>query len=294
MNSFIKKIADYGSLVKFSHTVFAMPFALLGYFTAIESGNGEFSTRLLILVIICMVAARNAAMGYNRYADKHIDAINPRTSAREIPAGKVAPREALIFVIVNSILFVVAASLINRLTLILAPVALLIILGYSITKRFTSLSHLFLGLSLSLSPVGAYISVTGSFDIIPVLYGLVVLTWVGGFDIIYSLQDEGFDNDNNLHSIPSALGSKAALVVSRLLHLTSFLTVIIIWLISGSGLLYIIGSLLFLILLVFEHVVVKPGDRRRINMAFATINSIAGLIFSTFAIADLFLPISLF
>jgi 4-hydroxybenzoate polyprenyltransferase len=294
MRGLFEKIGDYLSLVKFSHTVFAMPFALLGFFTAIESGGGEFSARLLILILLCMVFARNAAMGFNRYADKRIDALNPRTNVREIPAGKISPVAALVFVVINSILFIVAAGLINRLTLILAPVALIVILGYSLTKRVTSLSHLFLGLSLSLSPVGAYISVTGSFDLMPIIYGLIVITWVGGFDIIYSLQDADFDADNNLHSIPSALGASGAIMVSRALHISSLALVISAWVIGGKGLLFLIASLLFGGMLLLEHIIAKPGDNRSINMAFAKVNSFAGLLFSSFAIADLYFHIPLF
>lgn len=289
MKAFFKKITDFFSLVKFSHTVFAMPFALLGFFTAVSENGEGISMRLLLLVLLCMVFARNAAMGYNRYADKHIDAINPRTSSREIPSGKISPAAALIFVIINSLLFIVTAGFINTLTLFLSPVALLVILGYSLTKRFTSFSHIFLGLSLSLSPVGAYISVTGSFDLLPVLYGLVVLTWVGGFDIIYSVQDATFDRENNLHSIPSLLGRRGALAVSGLLHLLTMIAVVAAGFAGKSGVLYFTGALLFGIMLTIEHILARPGDNRGINMAFATVNSFAGIIFSSLAIADIYL-----
>jgi len=289
MKGLFKKIADYLSLIKFSHTVFAMPFALLGFFTAVSSDRYEFSGRLLFLVILCMVFARNAAMGFNRFTDKHIDARNPRTAGREIPSGKISPGAVLVFVVVNSILFIVSAGFINRLTLVLSPVALLVILGYSLTKRFTSLSHFFLGLSLSLSPVGAYIAVTGHFDIIPVLYGIIVLTWVGGFDIIYSVQDEGFDKSNDLFSIPARLGSRLALTISRILHLLSAGAVIAAGFAGNKGLLYFAGSGIFMLMLVIEHFLARPGDSKRINMAFATVNSFAGLIFSSFAIADIYI-----
>jgi len=291
MNGLFKKITDYLSLVKFSHTVFAMPFALLGFFTAVSSDSYGFSTRLLLLVLLCMVFARNAAMGFNRYADKHIDARNPRTAGREIPSGKISPGAVLVFVIVNSILFMVSAGFINTLTLILSPVALLVILGYSLTKRFTSLSHLFLGLSLSLSPVGAYIAVTGHFDIVPILFGVIVLTWVGGFDIIYSVQDEGFDRSNDLFSIPARLGPQGALYISRILHLISAVTVIATGIIGSKGFLYYTGSGIFMMMLLIEHILARPGDSKRINMAFATVNSFAGLIFSSFAIADIYITL---
>lgn len=289
-----RNIGNYFSLVKFSHTVFAMPFAFLGFFTGVSAENNGLIIRLLVLVILCMVFARNAAMGFNRFADKKIDALNPRTSTREIPSGKISSSSALIFVIINSILFIVSAGFINKLTLILSPVALLVILGYSITKRFTSFSHLFLGLSLSLSPVGAYISVTGRFDLIPVLYGLIVLTWVGGFDIIYSVQDIEFDRVHRLFSIPARLGPSGAMTVSRLLHLASVVAVITAGIAAGSGVFYFTGALIFAAMLVAEHILAQPGDSKRINMAFATVNSIAGVTFASFAIADIYLTPILF
>ncbi|MCA1756587.1 MAG: putative 4-hydroxybenzoate polyprenyltransferase [Bacteroidales bacterium] len=282
------RIRDYLSLVKFSHTVFAMPFALLGYFTAVKGDNCGFSGRILILVLLCMVFARNAAMGFNRYADKKIDSINPRTSGREIPAGIISPRSALWFVIVNSILFITAAAMINRLAFFLSPVALALILGYSLTKRFTSLSHLFLGLSLSLSPVGAYIAVSGKFAAVPVIYGLVVLTWVSGFDIIYSLQDARFDRQNRLHSIPAAFGERRALGISTMLHLLSLLSVIAAGILSEAGIIYYAGAVIFSTILISEHIIIRPGKTDRIDLAFATFNSMAGIIFSALAIISLY------
>ena len=289
MRGLIKKIASYFSLVKFSHTIFAMPFAILGFFHAVSEDKFPFDIRILLLVILCMVFARNAAMAFNRFADKRIDGLNKRTAIREIPNGTISPTSALIFVIVNAILFIVTTGFINTLTLILSPVALLVILGYSYTKRFTSLSHLVLGLGLSLAPVGAYISVTGEFSLIPVLYGLVVLTWVGGFDIIYSLQDINFDRDNSLFSIPASTGAKMAAIISLILHLISITLVVIIGLITGSSLIYFIGALFFGGFLIWEHLIVKPDDLKNINMAFATFNSLAGIIFVAFAIADLYI-----
>jgi len=276
-------------MVKFSHTIFAMPFALYGFFLGISASNNNIEYRILILIILCMVFARNAAMAFNRYADKNIDSLNPRTAQREIPAGVISSRSALFFVVINSLLFIVAAGFINMLTLFLSPVALIIILGYSLTKRFTSYSHLFLGLALGLAPVGAYISITGVFDIVPILTGLQVLTWVGGFDIIYSLQDADFDKNNSLHSIPSRFGQKGASLISKLLHLLSVSLAAITGIVGGSGLIFFIGTALFGLLLLWEQIIAKAGDNRSINMAFATINSYAGLTFVVFAIADLYL-----
>ena len=277
------------SMVKFSHTIFAMPFALYGFFLGFSENDFVFDALVLILIILCMVFARNSAMGFNRYADSRFDKMNPRTANREIPAGVISPRAALLFVIINSVLFIIAAGFINKLTLFLSPVALIVILGYSLTKRFTAYSHIFLGLALGLAPVGAYISVTGEFNLAPILTGMQVLAWVGGFDIIYSLQDEDFDRDNRLHSIPSHFGTKGALLISRLLHLASVAFAIAAGVIANSGILYFIGCGLFGMLLVFEHIIARPGDTNRINMAFATINSWAGIVFVSLATLDIFL-----
>ncbi len=289
MKGLINRIAKYFSLVKFSHTIFAMPFAILGFFIAVNEDGFTFSIKIFLLVILCMILARNTAMAFNRYADKKFDKLNKRTAIREIPAGIISPAAALTFVIVNAILFIITSGFINILTLILSPVALLVILGYSYTKRFTPLSHLVLGLGLSFAPVGAYISVTGEFSLVPVLYGLVVLTWVGGFDIIYSLQDINFDRDNSLFSIPASVGAKMAAIISLMLHMISIALIIIIGLITGSSLVYYIGSLFFGGLLIWEHIIVKPDDLKNINMAFATFNSLAGIIFVAFAIADIYI-----
>ena len=292
MNSFVTRIQNYLSLVRFSHTIFAMPFALLGFFTAINTESHNFTWRLLILILLCMIFARNAAMGFNRYADHKFDRLNPRTAGREIPRGIISTRSALVFVLVNSILFIVAAGFINRLTMFLSPVALIIILGYSLTKRFTSLSHFILGLALSLAPVGAYISVTGIFDIVPLLYSMVVLFWVSGFDIIYSLQDSEFDINNKLLSIPVSLGIKRSLILSSFLHLLAVVSVIISGLLSGAGLLYWMGTAVFSIMLVYEHIIVIPDDRASISRAFGTINSYAGVSFCVFAIVDIYFKLT--
>lgn len=289
MNPLKRRISSYLSLVRFSHTIFAMPFALLGFFTAINTEGHQFTFRLLILVLLCMVFARNAAMGFNRYADHKFDSLNPRTAGREIPAGIIKPVSAFIFVIVNALLFIIAAGLINRLTLLLSPLALIIILGYSLTKRFTSLSHLILGLALSLAPSGAYISVTGSFDLVPVIYSLVVLFWVSGFDIIYSLQDSRFDKSNSLFSIPVVLGVKSSLILSFILHMLSIALIVSAGFLAGAGYLYWAGAVIFFILLIWEHVIVRPDNQTSILKAFGMINSYAGVIFCVFAIADLYL-----
>jgi 4-hydroxybenzoate polyprenyltransferase len=289
MNSTFSRIRDYFSLVKFSHTVFALPFALIGFTLGFTSPEQHFSLKLLLLILLCMVFARNAAMGFNRYADHRFDAINPRTARREIPAGKINRKAAGIFVVSNSILFIVAAGFINNLTLILSPVALIVILGYSLTKRITWLCHFILGLGLSLAPIGAYIAVTGRFALVPLMFSFIVITWVSGFDIIYALQDDEFDRDNKLYSIPSFAGRKGAIIISAAVHFITLLLVISAGILNCGGLYYWIGAALFSILLAYQHAIVKPADISRVNMAFATTNGLGSILFALFAILDLVL-----
>jgi 4-hydroxybenzoate polyprenyltransferase len=284
---------NYLSLVKFSHTVFAMPFALTGFFIAVttQTGNG-FEWTKLGLVLLCMVFARNAAMAFNRYLDRDIDAVNPRTQMREIPAGVISPRNALAFTLFNCVGFVVATWFLNRLCFFLSPVALAVVLGYSYTKRFTWLCHLVLGLGLSLAPVGAYLAVAGQFAFTPVLYGFAVLFWVAGFDVIYALQDEDFDKTQHLYSMPAFFGKARSLRISEWIHLAAAACMIHAGRLLGSdapqtGWLLWIGTGIFLGLLIYQHRLVKPNDLSRVNLAFFTTNGIASLIFGTLAILDL-------
>lgn len=287
MNKLPGRTLDYLSLIKFSHTVFAMPFALAGYFLGAASPGNGFALKTFLLVLACMVFARSAAMAFNRYADLHFDRLNPRTARREIPSGKISLSHALTFVIISSILFIITTALLNRLTLILSPVALIIILGYSYTKRFTPLCHLVLGLGLSLAPIGAYIAVTGAFGLLPVIYSFIVLTWVSGFDIIYALQDDQFDREAGLYSIPAVLSRQKALAVSVVLHVVSVLLVVVAGLVGHQGLVYWIGTLIFVVMLIYQHLIVKPDDLSRVNMAFGTTNGIAGVIFGLAVVLDL-------
>lgn len=281
---------DYLKLVKFSHTIFALPFAMVGFFLAVLD-NGYLEVKTLALVLLCMVFARNAAMSFNRWADRNIDAKNPRTARREIPAGVLSANKVLIFAILNSILFIVCSWFINKLCFFLSPVALAVILGYSYAKRFTALAHFILGVGLALAPVGAYLAVTAEFSIIPVLYGMVVLTWVAGFDIIYALQDESVDVDLGLHSIPSRFGSKGALQLSFFIHLicvSSLLAAAYLCAIKYEEMRYLfgLGTVLFLVLIFYQHRLVKHDDLSKINMAFFTTNGIASLCFGLCFIVD--------
>lgn len=309
----MSSIKNYLSLVKFSHTIFAMPFAMIGfvlglkspaYYTGAESvvpgwhtvivspgrgiaySRGELLVRFA-LVILCMIFARSAAMSFNRWLDAKFDALNPRTAIREIPAGIISRDSALRFVIFNCIAFIVCTWFINLLCFCLSFVALAVVLGYSYTKRFTPLCHLVLGIGLSLAPIGAYLAVTGAFDLLPVLFSFTVIFWVSGFDIIYALQDEEFDKSHQLYSMPSWLGKVKALRISELLHLLSAACVAAAGLYGEFGWWYWIGVLVFTGMLIYQHSIVKPNDLSKVNIAFMTANGIASVVFAVFVITDL-------
>ncbi len=284
---------NYLSLIKFSHTVFALPFALVGFFLANYLEGKSPNLTILLCIVLCMIFARSAAMAFNRYLDRDIDALNPRTVVREIPAGIISANSALAFVIINSVAFILTTWFINPLCFALSPIALLVVLGYSYTKRFTFLCHFVLGLGLSLAPIGAYLAVTGHFDILPLYYSLVVLLWVSGFDIIYALQDEDFDKSLNLNSIPVRLGRAGALQLSNVLHLICAVVVLYaVWLVNtegvGFGIIHWMGAAIFITLLGYQHTLVKPNDLSKVNMAFFTTNGIASVIYGSMFILDFF------
>jgi 4-hydroxybenzoate polyprenyltransferase len=271
-------IRHYLSLVKFSHTVFALPFAIIGYFLGVEASGTNPDWTLFAKVVLCMVFARSAAMGFNRYIDRRFDEMNARTAIREIPAGLISPAAALAFVIVMSIAFLATTWFINPLCFYLSPIALAVILGYSITKRFTWLCHVVLGVGLSLAPIGAYLAVTGKFDWLPLLFSFAVLFWTSGFDIIYALQDEDFDRSQDLYSIPVWLGKKRALRLSEFLHAITGLFIVAAGLNMQAGIFYWAGASVFLIMLVYQHSIVKPNDLSRVNLAFGTTNGVASVV----------------
>ncbi len=279
-------VQNYLSLIKFSHTVFALPFAIIGFLLGTQNKLGVVNYNLLILVIACMVFARSAAMAFNRYIDRHIDKINPRTFVREIPSGVIQPSSALYFVIANCVLFISCTYFINPLCFYLSPIALLVVLGYSYTKRFTALCHLVLGTGLALAPIGAYLAVTGSFNSIPLYFSFAVLFWVSGFDIIYALQDEEFDKQHNLQSIPVIIGKKNALTLASVFHLVCATLLLIPAFNPLFGLYYKIGLALFIALLVYQHSLVKANDLSKINLAFFTTNGVASVVFAVFFILD--------
>lgn len=337
----MNKVRSYLSLIKFSHTIFAMPFALIGFFLALAGSDyatsiipgwhnkvydvGQWNlnktigwdrdiqtqpffskdsllfkiysldatwltvAQYFLLVILCMIFARSAAMAFNRYLDRAFDAKNPRTAIREIPAGTLKANRVLWFTIVNCLLFIACCFFINRICFYLSPVALAVILGYSYTKRFTPLCHLILGLGLSLAPIGAYLAVTGQFSLLPILFSMAVLFWVSGFDIVYALQDEAFDRSQKLYSIPAWLGKAKALRVSECLHLISAAAVIVAGWYGSFGWLYWVGSAVFVGMLIYQHSIVKPTDLKKVNLAFMTANGIASVVFAIFVITDLFI-----
>ena len=263
-----------------------MPFALIGFFLATEKYNFEWPT--LIYVILCMIFARSAAMAFNRYIDRDIDAKNLRTKdVREIPNGSITAKKVLIFSILNSLFFIITTYFINTLCFTLSPLALLIILGYSYTKRFTPFCHLILGLGLSLAPIGAYLAVSGRFDFIPLLLSISVLFWVSGFDIIYSLQDEEFDKEQKLHSIPVLMGNEKSLTLSKLFHFITIIALTFCGIIGDFGEWYWIGFSIFSALLIYQHTLLRKNDLSKINLAFFTTNGIASVIFGAIVIFDI-------
>ncbi len=283
-------ITKYSNLVKLSHTIFALPFAMIGYTYALTSTDARFNWVILIQVLLSMLFARNTAMGFNRWADRKIDGENPRTANREIPAGVISPRAAFIFSSLNALLFIATAATINTLAVLLSPLALGIIIGYSYCKRFTAAAHIVLGLGLSIAPMGAYIAVTGEFDAVPMILSLVVLSWCAGFDIIYALQDREFDIAQGLHSIPSRFSVGGALAISVALHVVSTIALITFVAQLDAAWWIWIGVGIFIALLITQHILVTPSRQRNIGIAFGTLNGIASIILAIFTIAALLFP----
>jgi 4-hydroxybenzoate polyprenyltransferase len=285
----MQRLGTYMSLIKFSHTVFALPFALIGFVLGVLTTSADWNWSVFIKMLLCMVFARSAAMAFNRWLDRKYDALNPRTAKREIPAGVVRPAGALLFTAACCACFIVTTWTINRTVFFLSPVALFVILFYSYTKRITALCHLVLGVGLSLAPIGAYLCVHPQFNWLPVMFSGMVFTWVSGFDIIYALQDIEFDRSQQLHSIPAALGLKGALLASSLLHIVTAGLVVIAGIHGRFNLWYWIGAAIFTGLLLYQHLIVKPSDLSRVNIAFANTNGAASILFAASTIIALFI-----
>ena len=294
----MSQVKNYLSLIKFSHTIFAMPFALIGFVLGLrdhfihQTSVNQVGLKF-VLVLVCMITARSTAMAFNRYLDRHFDKLNPRTAIREIPAGIIKAEKALVFIGINMSVFITATFFINSICFYLSPVALFVILFYSYTKRFTYLCHLVLGIGLSLAPIGAYLAVTGSFDLLPLLFSFAVIFWVSGFDIIYALQDIDFDQSQSLYSIPSQWGLRQSLSISRVLHVLSASLVVAAYFIGGFHFLYLFGLLIFIGMLIYQQSIVKPHDLSKVNLAFMTANGIASIVFSVFVIGAMLIQIYL-
>ena len=294
----MSQVKNYLSLIKFSHTIFAMPFALIGFVLGlrdhfIHQTSVNQVWLKFVLVLVCMITARSTAMAFNRYLDRHFDKLNPRTAIREIPAGIIKAEKALVFIGINMAIFITATFFINPICFYLSPVALFVILFYSYTKRFTYLCHLVLGIGLSLAPIGAYLAVTGSFDLLPLLFSFAVIFWVSGFDIIYALQDIDFDQSQSLYSIPSQWGLRQSLSISRVLHVLSASLVVAAYFVGDFHFLYLFGLFIFIGMLIYQQSIVKPHDLSKVNLAFMTANGIASIVFSVFVIGAMLIQIYL-
>ena len=283
--SMLSSVLSYGRMIKFSHSIFALPFALSG--AALATATHGIQPMRLLWIVVAMVAARSAAMGFNRLVDRKIDADNPRTAQRELPSGVMSVAAVALFVLLSSVLLVLAAWQINGLCLALSPVALFVVFAYSFTKRFTWASHLVLGMGLALAPLGAWIAVTGSFDLTPVLLGLAVMTWAAGFDILYACQDCDFDQGAGLHSIPVRFGLSGALLLARVLHVLAVLLMIGLGVDASLRVIYFVGVAAIAALLAYEHYLVSPEDLRQVNTAFMTMNGLVSVAFFFFTLADL-------
>ena len=280
----IRKLKIILDMIKFEHTIFALPFAIMSAFVA---SDGLPAWDKIGWILVAMVGARSCAMAFNRLADAKIDKANPRTAIRAIPTGKIGKKEVWVFTLVSAALLVFAAYKLNRLAFALSPVALAVIMGYSYTKRFTSLSHLWLGISLSIAPIGAWIAIKGRFDWTPMLIGLAVLLWTAGFDMIYACQDLDFDRRHGLYSIPTRFGIRGALWLSSALHVVTVAILIAIAPLTGFGILYLVGVGIVSIILIYEHVIVKPNDLSRVNLAFFTLNGMVSLVLMALSVADI-------
>lgn len=287
LSSHRSSLHDYLELVKFPHTIFALPFALGAMLVA---ADGLPSWRIIGWILLAMIGARTAAMGFNRIVDRHIDAANPRTANREIPTGKITVWQAALLVVFSAALFVIAAWGLNWLAFWLAWPTLILLLGYSYCKRFTSLSHFVLGLCLGIAPVGAWIAVKGHFDAAPIALAAAVMFWVAGFDIIYATMDEAFDRQNGLHSLVQKWGVKGALLGAKIFHGIFVICMLTFGILAGLHFLFTLGVLGIAAFLIYEHALVKVDDIRSINAAFFTVNGLISLIFLLLIILVLWIP----
>lgn len=284
-----RKIGDriklYGELVMFSHTLFSLPFAIISMIWAAE---GFPSWRIMLWGLIALIGARNGANAFNRVVDRTFDAQNPRTAHRHLPRMLLGEKEVLLFVVINYAIFIFAAGMLNPLCLILSPVAIFLISSYSYTKRFTYMSHLYLGFTIASAPIGAWFAVTGKFAFTPFILGTIVMLWIAGFDIIYGSQDIDFDREHKLWSIPSAFGLKNGLRIAAGLHSIMVLLLMALIPIRGLGWLYIAGLIIAILLLMTEHRIIKPSNRKVMKVASYNLNQVISMVILFFTLADFF------
>ena len=277
-------VTTFGRMVKFSHTVFALPFALAA--TAIAARGHGISVAPVVAILVAMASARTAAMGFNRIVDRRIDALNPRTASREIPTGKVSVFAAALLTTASAAAFVAAAASLGRLCLLLSPVVLFLVLGYSFTKRFTWLCHLFLGLAIGVAPAGAWIGVRGGLDMPAVWLMAAVATWIGGFDVLYALADRDHDRKTGIHSVPARFGVPAALAISALMHFGTVVALLAVGHAAALGAIYFLGVAIVLAIFVYEHAILRPSDLSRLDVAFFSLNGYVSLIYFAATLAQ--------
>ncbi len=287
-NKCLEQTKNYLRFIKFEHSIFALPYAFIGM---IWAGKGWPSAEIIFWIVVAMVSCRSAAMAYNRIIDRHIDAANPRTVNRELPSGKMSPKGAHLFFLSSCVLFFISSSMLNPLTKILSPIALGITLFYSLTKRFTFMSHFFLGLSLGVAPVAAWIATKAEIASPAIWLGTAVLFWTAGFDILYSLQDIEFDKEENLKSVPAKFGIKNSIIISRFCHSLTVCYLIAAGTSYQAGMLYFIGVAIVTAMLMYEHSLVKVNDLSKINVAFFTINGYISIILFLFTLMDMYFKV---
>ncbi len=280
----MKSFFTFLKMIKLEHSLFALPFAFVGMFLA---ANGMPSWNVILWVVVAMVGARSAAMGLNRYADAEIDARNPRTASREIPAGNISKTATIFYIILSLAVYFLAAVMLNKLTAILSPIPILIFILYAYAKRFTNFCHIILGIALGLAPVCAWIAVTGTVNLPPFILGGAIILWVAGFDILYAIQDIEYDRKEGLHSIPAVFGVSGSLIIARLLHFAAFFLFILLMAFTNLGYIYLAGVLISGALMAYEHSLVSKDDLSKLNMAFFNMNAYISITIMIFSIIDI-------
>ena len=280
----MKDFITYFKMIKFEHSVFALPFALMAMVLA---ANGLPNSHTILWIVIAMVSARTVAMGTNRYVDRFIDAANPRTKNRDLPKGNISANKTLAYTITFTVIYFFSAYMLNRLTLILSPIPIILFVLYSYSKRYTAFCHLLLGISLGLAPIGAWIAVTGSITIVPIIISLAVIFWVAGFDMLYAIQDMDFDRENNLFSIPALIGVRVTLILSKISHIITLIFLVSLFFNSSLGYIYISGLIIISAFMAYEHSLLSKEDLSKLNIAFFNINAYISVTLGLFTIADI-------